>query len=144
MGQAPLHLLLSTLCSAPASCDRISAAHRIERAFAQSRTREEARELASSVCTPEVCEALARILTEGEELSEIGLHLMLQLCVDEENTARLCSAGILPILNATLRVSGPHFQLPGLAWLSLVAEEQDLVPLLLQSGESSTCLTSWS
>lgn len=123
------------LCEAALpNCDRLAAAHRLNEAFARCRKRADAELLARDLGTPALFDALVQIVTEGEELSEIALQLMINLCIARENAKRICDAGVLPVLMGSLRIADSSFRLTGLALLSLLAEERELVPLLLRSG----------
>ena len=126
--------LVAKLAASSASCDRIAAAHRLNEMFTWHHKRADAERLAGELCSAPLCEALVQLITDGEELCEIALHLMLNLCVCRGNAQQLCQAGILPVLIASLRVAEPQFLLPGLALLSVVAEERELAPSLLRAG----------
>ena len=120
--------------SSSASCDRIAAAHRLNEMFTWYHKRADAERLAGELCSAPLCEALVQLVTGGEELCEIAVHLMLNLCVSRGNAHQLCQSGVLPVLIASLRVAEPQFLLPGLALLSMIAEDRELAAPLLRAG----------
>ncbi|KAL1510930.1 hypothetical protein AB1Y20_005758 [Prymnesium parvum] len=127
--------LLSKLCSpSSSSSDRLIAAHRLNEAFASCASLRDAEQLARQLCTDALCHALVRLAADADELSELSLHLMINLTAHAHAHARLAAAGVLPVLVACVRLAEPHVQLPGLALLSLLAEEPPLIPALLRAG----------
>lgn len=133
-GRTPLPDLVARVSSGSEPIDRIAAAHRLNELFAACRTAAEASELASTVCQPAVCEALVQILTDGEQLSEVAATLLLHICLDEPQAREACSAGLLPVLIATLRADDALFREHGLALLSSMSEHSSIRPQLLSGG----------
>ena len=133
-GPSSANFLATLSSSTNQSIDRITAAHRLNEMFAGCTFQQDAEQLAREACRPDVCEAMVQLITDGEELSEVIVFLMLNMSVHPGCSEHLCRAGALPVLVAAVRAGNELFWQHGLGLLSIFSEYRELVPQLLRAG----------